>query len=193
MSAAITVPRLSNAARGWRNRDWAGGLVDLASTYGQSSRVDATCCAWRQAEHPDPACGTCRGTSKGECTAGADRRSQRSAGGANTKSDPLKEQAKLLSAEIARADQQAAEVKTRTDQVDAAVARDRSAADVLQDRIDGLHHHLRARPRFARPSRAAQQAAAKFRQAGIERNSTIPVTRLRRRAGLNEVLRSIGR
>ena len=105
---------------------------------------------------------------------------------ANAEADWLKERVEALSAEVVRAERQAAGAEVRAGRAEAATAGERSRADVLRDRVDGLQQDLLASQAVAselmagralmmdmharelaaqHDTLAAQQAAAELRQA----------------------------
>ena len=105
---------------------------------------------------------------------------------ANAEADRLKERVEALSAEVVRAERQAAGAEVRAGRAEAATAGERSRADVLRDRVDGLQQDLLASQAVAselmagralmmdmharelaaqHDTLAAQQAAAELRQA----------------------------
>ena len=64
--------------------------------------------------------------------------------GANAEADRLKERVEALSADVVRAERQAAGAEARAGRAEAATAGERSRADVLRDRVDGLQQDLLA-------------------------------------------------
>jgi len=117
--------------------------------------------------------------------------------GANAEADRLKERVEALSAEVVRAERQAA----GAGRAEAATAGERSRADVLRDRVDGLQQDLLASQAVAselmagralmmgmharelaiaqHDTLAAQQAAAELRQADNARKARGLLTRLK--------------
>ena len=120
---------------------------------------------------------------------------------ANAEADRLKERMEALSAEVVRAERQAAEAEARAGRAEAATAGERSRADVLRDRVDGLQQDLLASQAVAselmagralmmdmharelaiaqHDTLAAQQAAAELRQADNARKARGLLTRLK--------------
>ena len=117
--------------------------------------------------------------------------------GANAEADRLKERVEALSAEVVRAERQAA----GAGRAEAATAGERSRADVLRDRVDGLQQDLLASQAVAselmagralmmgmharelaiaqHDTLAAQQATAELRQADNARKARGLLTRLK--------------
>jgi len=121
--------------------------------------------------------------------------------GANAEADRLKERVEALSADVVRAERQAAGAEARAGRAEAATAGERSRADVLRDRVDGLQQDLLASQAVAselmagralmmgmharelaiaqHDTLAAQQAAAELRQADNARKARGLLTRLK--------------